>query len=156
MSVTIQNSPLKYVVVLCVCLSIFVLMWFFKFPVTPSIDKTVLCKDVFSSSPITNGDYVLFTQTHELIGGTKKVIKKVGCVSGQILDRRQDGFYCDNKFIKPIRLFREAGDPLPQFEFSGPVPKGKIFLYGTHQYSFGSRHWGFVDISDAQKLIPII
>jgi len=153
---TIQDSYLKYVVVLGIMLSIAAVMWFLKFPVTPSIDKSVLYRDLFSSNPITVGEYILFTHDHELIGGKKSVIKKVGCVAGQRLERRDDGFYCDDKFLKVIRLERVSGDPLPQFEFNGVMPDNKLFVYGTDQYSFGSRHWGFVDVSEAARLIPII
>lgn len=153
---TIQDSYLKYVVVLGIMLSILLCMWFVKIPVTPSIDKSLLYRDLFSNAPITVNDYILFTHEHELIGGKKNVIKKVGCVSGQRLDRRDDAFYCDDKFLKVIRLERVSGDPLPQFEFNGIIPENKLFVYGTDQYSFGSRHWGFVDMDDADRLIPVI
>lgn len=124
--------------------------------VTPSIDKRVLLRDFFSSKPITNHDYVEFPLDHELIGGKHRVVKIVACMEGQLLERKNDGFYCDSGKVEAIRLFRDSGDPLPQFEFNGPIPPGKLFVVGTTTYSFGSRHWGFVDVANAQRMIPII
>ncbi|KZY30262.1 hypothetical protein A3752_04900 [Oleiphilus sp. HI0081] len=156
MKKSIQDSYLKYVIVLGIMFSIVLVFWFVKFPVTPSIDKSFLYRDLFGPTPIINDEYVLFTHDHELIGGKQSVIKKVGCIAGQKLERRADGFYCNDKFLKVIRLERVNGEPLPQFYFHGVVPENKLFLYGTDQYSFGSRHWGFIDVSEAERLIPII
>lgn len=134
----------------------FVFFYIVNFPITPSIDKHVLLRDVFTSKPIALNDYVRFSLDHELIGGKQDAIKIVGCLEGQLLERKDNAYFCDGINIVSIRLLRDNGEPLPQFLFSGVIPKNQLFVYGTQQYSFGSRHIGFVDSHNAQRMIPLI
>jgi Peptidase S26. len=123
-------------------------------PVTPSIDKNLLIRD-FSYGSMKKGDYISFYLNHELIGGNQRVIKQIGCSEGQDLERKESAFYCDDAQITNVRLHRDSGEELPQFHYNGPVPPNMAFVYGSHKYSFGSRHWGFVDLNNATRLIPI-
>jgi type IV secretory pathway protease TraF len=139
------------------CISLtFIFFYIVNFPITPSIDKHVLLRDVFTNKPIALKDYVRFSLDHELIGGRHDVFKIVGCLEGQLLERKNNGFFCDGINVVKLRPARENGDALPQFLFSGLIPKNKLFVYGTHEYSFGSRHVGFVDSNNAQRMIPLI
>lgn len=149
----LTNNLVKFTIAVSVAL---LCMTMICIVVTPSIDKHLLLRDFFSGKTISNRDYVEFPLDHELIGGKHRVVKIVGCIAGQYLERTNDGFYCDGKKVEAIRLYRDSGDPLPQFEFKGPIPAGKLFVIGTTTYSFGSRHWGFVDVADARRMIPII
>lgn len=157
-----QSSSLKNILKFS---TVIVITWIgfylITFIVTPSIDKTVLVLDVFTNKPIKTNDYVRFILDHELIGGKHAVVKLAGCIEGQLLARKEDAFYCDEKRLVPVRLRREKkdnqeiGDLLPQLYHDGIIPPGKLFVHGTDQYSFDSRHWGFVNIQDARRMIPI-
>jgi len=46
--------------------------------------------------------------------------------------------------------------PMKSFVYDGVIPVGKAFVYGGNKDSFDSRYWGFIDLSTAQRLLPLI
>ena len=71
--------------------------------------------------------------------------KRIGCMPGQILERKGLAFYCDGKLIAVAKTRSISGKPLHPFNWSiGRVPEGCYFVYGEHPYSWDSRYYGFV------------
>ncbi|MNF08598.1 Peptidase S26 [compost metagenome] len=48
------------------------------------------------------------------------------------------------------------GKSLPEFTYTGTVPEGQAFAVGDTANSYDSRYWGFIRMSDTEKLIPLI
>lgn len=80
------------------------------------------------------------------------LIKVVGCMEGDRLEYVKGVYYCNGKEIARIN----PGAPFRPFEFSGVIPKGKLFVIGKHPYSYDSRYMGFVDEKRVvAKMIPL-
>lgn len=105
------------------------------------------------------GEYATFYRDqshHSLFKQRTRLTKQVACVEGQQIEFRNGGFWCDGMFIgRPLER-TESGKRLQRFRFEGAVPKGKAFMAGTHEKSFDSRYWGFVDISETRIAKPIL
>ena len=120
---------------------------------TPSVPYTFYWAD--TSHSIGLDDYVRFPCAHELIDSrVAHCIKQVKCMPGMRLERREDGFYCEGQFIDTFRLKMNNGNDLPQFAYSGEVPKGMAFMYGSGVNSLDSRYLGLFSLEDAMHLDP--
>jgi len=114
-----------------------------------SVDGTIflISKDTNSS-----GKYLVFLyegeEYHQYKKG-KKFIKKIACYPGQKLTFTDNNttydYYCDNKFIAKAKKKDSSNLKLPHFAFTGVIPKQQYFMVGTHEKSFDSRYWGFVN-----------
>jgi hypothetical protein len=72
-----------------------------------------------------------------------KIVRKVGCSEREILTRNENGdFFCGGLFIGKALEKDSLGQPLPQFQFSGRIPLGSLFMIGENSYD--SRYYGFV------------
>lgn len=143
-----------FIIILLVITAVFATLYTVKFPITPSIDKSLLIRD-YTNKKLERHDYALFELNHELIGGKHNVIKIIGCMEFDKLELKDGKYYCNNALITEVRLTRDSGEPLPQFNYTGIIPEGKAFVYGKGEYSFGSRHWGFIDLNSTARLIAI-
>lgn len=76
-----------------------------------------------------------------------KYLKKIGCREGQNLSIKENKYFCDNELIGIAKEKDMNGVKLEKFEFNGIVPKDKYFVIGTHEYSFDSKYFGFIDKS---------
>ncbi len=75
-----------------------------------------------------------------------KIVRKVGCSEREILTRNENGdFFCGGLFIGKALEKDSLGQPLPQFQFSGRIPLGSLFMIGENPDSFDSRYYGFVE-----------
>ncbi|MBQ4839847.1 S26 family signal peptidase [Pseudoalteromonas luteoviolacea] len=123
--------------------------------ITPSVEPTLLYK---KDGHATRGEYVHFRFKHDLISDDEvSLTKRIACVEGDILARTGTGhFYCNGEHLGHARQYATNGTELPVFEWdSAAVPTGKAFVIGDHLESFDSRYWGFIEISDAQRLAVI-
>lgn len=157
MSINIENNyevtPLKKTpwfalpIMLIVMASIFYVGSNIKVVVTESVDAKVVWP--LKRAPAV-GDYVYFHLTHRVLetpDNTLPFVKVLTCTEGQLLEKVGMNWTCDGKDLGTSREFSITGDKLDQFEFNGPIPKGKGFVQGTHKITFDSRYWGFVDLN---------
>ena len=149
-----RSRRILFVVVLaCVYLALRMFFSHIAIAQTPSVPYTVYWAD--ASQAIELNDYVRFPCAHELIDSrVPHCIKQVKCLPGMKLERRQEGFYCEGQFIDSFRLKMKNGDDLPQFAYSGTVPKGMAFMYGSGANSLDSRYLGLFSLDEAMHLEP--
>ena len=111
----------------------------------PDVHLTLLKK--IPPTRVQRGDLVFFKPgAHFIWVKTDYILKKVAGVEGDHLVIK------DNKvFINEREIAR--GFPLAQlykgveFKRDEIIPKGAIFLYGTHPLSDDSRYWGFESVA---------
>lgn len=116
--------------------------------VSPSLPHRIFILDRSGRAPRT-GEYVLFTFSSPLYenGRRNRAIKEVACRGGERLtvDRQHRHYYCDGRYLAMAKLTTLGGKPLPLFLYDGVIPKGRLFVMGTHRDSFDSRYWGFLE-----------
>lgn len=97
-----------------------------------------------------NTDYVLFTPplTKYTKDRSIEYLKKIGCSQGQVLNVIEDIYFCDGKVLGKALKKDMNGNNLDRFIFNGIVPKGELFVIGTHPYSFDSKYFGFIKEND--------
>ena len=102
------------------------------------------------------GDYATFELSHPLAGPEPVLIsKQLKCWPGETLKVEGRDFWCGGHYLGRAKTKTLTGKPLPLFSFSGPIPEGKAFAFGSHPDSFDSRYWGFVEIATAKRLEAI-
>ncbi len=133
----------------------------FSVTITPSLDKRVF---FISRDPqpdtLRKGDYVLLDMSSRYPGQVKPkselAIKRISCVSGDILDHAGRDYFCNGEFLGTAKETALSGVALDAFDFEGAMPPGKIFLSAPHKDSFDSRYFGFVDLAEIKaKAIPL-
>jgi type IV secretory pathway protease TraF len=103
------------------------------------------------------GDYLLFHKqlVHAPLQGnqavTDKLLKKVGCATGQRLTVNNGEYYCDENYLGHALTQDAEGKRLPQFIFNGLVPAGSLFMIGSHPRSYDSRYFGFIHADTVLK-----
>lgn len=105
--------------------------------------------------PAQRGDYVRVPAQHPLIENNRKttLTKRIACVGGDVLTFDGEAHYCNGVAVDRINLrSTTAGEPLPIFDWNGPVPAGSLYVLGSHPRSFDSRYLGFFDAASAQKV----
>lgn len=147
--------------VLTVCLGVIYLVGHQLFSkvvlvTTESIRYSLFLK---ASGTIERNDYVTFVNpsdfSPEHVG--RLVTKQVECIFPQrLMVDSSHRFFCDGIQIGSARVVTREGKTLPVFLFDGEVPLGKAFVMGSHEDSFDSRYFGFINIADAQRVVPII
>jgi len=91
-------------------------------------------------------DYVIFRAVDDplsILPKNSKLVKKAACLSGMELVATDMAFICDGEYIA-IRKDPER----MKFTFTGKIPKGKLFVLGSHERSYDSRIWGLLDESN--------
>ncbi len=102
-------------------------------------------------------DYVTFFVNHELIGAKPvRVSKQLNCWSGDTLTLRGREFFCNGEFMGEAKTRGLKGQEMPLFVFNGVIPVGKVFASGQHPDSFDSRYYGFVDLDNVERIIPLV
>ena len=121
--------------------------------VSESVDHRIFWKTEAIPGP---GDYATFKLSHELAGREPVLIsKRLMCWEGQTISQQGLEFFCDGKPLGRAKTETLKGEPLPLFSFSGVIPSGKAWAYGSHPDSFDSRYWGFVDTAKTKRLKAI-
>lgn len=119
--------------------------------ITPSLRHRIYLLDRSpSEARIVRNSYVLFELSSKFSEGakTKKTLKQVACVEGDILSVRQGSYYCNDTYLGQAKEYSLSGERLHPFEFEGAIPKGDLFVFGDHVDSLDSRYFGFVRRED--------
>lgn len=72
-------------------------------------------------------------------------LKMIGCREGDLLQVVGPNFYCNNDLIGVARKYDSNMNIVEQFIFNGIIPKDKYFVIGTHELSYDSKYFGFID-----------
>ncbi|WP_050569762.1 S26 family signal peptidase [Dickeya sp. NCPPB 3274] len=122
-------------------------------PLTGSVAPYVLWKT--GEHNVRQNDYVLFMFSHKLLPRPMMLTKRIGCMPGQHLVRRNQHFFCDDELIAIVFEFDSTGKKLPVFQYDGIIPAGKAFVVGDNEQSFDSRYWGFIPLDRVERLRPL-
>jgi|JFJP01.1.fsa_nt_gi conjugal transfer pilin signal peptidase TrbI len=109
----------------------------------------------FEYGEATRGDYFVFREKEKNTDKEQskykprfmvdKVVRKVGCSEREKLTRNENGdFFCHGLFIGKALEKDSLGNPLPQFQFSGKIPIGSLFMIGENPDSYDSRYYGLI------------
>ncbi len=130
-----------------------------------SLDHRVFFKVPVDRQRIELGDYLLFglddsreaTFIRKGLRDNKVLIKKVGCVPGEILTKdAENTFYCRKTKLGTALDQDSQGNKLPVFKLTGPIPQDSYYMMGTNPRSFDSRYFGLIHGNDfIHKAIPI-
>jgi len=129
---------------------------------TESVNATILWH---SNAEIKLWDFANYRLEEEKItdelkqytrNGYLTVTKRVACMDGQLLEKRELEYYCDNFLIGKAKTKSMTGNPLTPFEYNGRVPDNYVFLLGDHPDSYDSRYWGFAEKDTLIRGIRII
>lgn len=115
---------------------------------SPSVDKSILLyKRHFNNEDLQKDRLVFFLMPVESIYFKKdsKFGKYIRCKEGEVLTIKNLDYFCEGKFIGSAKTKDKDGRDIKTFVFNGVIPKDKFFVMGTHERSFDSRYWGFVD-----------
>lgn len=124
-------------------------------PSTPSIPYHVMLLD---DGPGTKGDYVNVEVPGAWIRKDKDRVllsKRVACVEGEVLRFDNGVHFCGDEALGQVLEQASDGTELSPFKWNGPVPAGKAYIVGTHERSFDSRYFGFVDLAQTRRLQPL-
>jgi len=117
---------------------------------TQSIDKEIMIYERNIKESIGNDSLIYFSlpvQTAYFNKG-EKFAKFVRCKEGDVLTTKNLEYFCNDKFLGIAKTSDKNGKKVKPFVFNGIIAKDKFFVMGTHERSFDSRYWGFVDIKD--------
>ncbi len=86
-------------------------------------------------------------------------LKHLAAVPGDDIQMDEQSLRINGQLM-PNSAFRDSdrmGRPLSRFLVTGTVPTGKaLVLSGYHPMSFDGRYFGLLDLTDLQKVIPIL
>ena len=100
---------------------------------------------------IHDGDMIFFSKPRGLFEyvAEEMIMKVVAGVPGDHLTIKKGGVQINGKIV--VNGFPLAEPfyhhPMQYFEKDEVIPKGKIFMIGTHRLSDDSRYWGYLDTS---------
>lgn len=114
---------------------------------TQSIDKQVMIytKDFKNKELKDKLIYFLLPKDTPYFSRFSNFAKYVRCESGDTLSVKDLEYFCNDKLIGVAKTKDKNGKEVEPFVFNGIIPQGKYFVMGTHERSYDSRYWGFVD-----------
>ena len=128
------------------------------YSLTPSLSHRlfILNRNV-DLNKIKDGDIVRFPFSDSFTGGKVYLLKRVGCVPGELLTADRDkNYFCGQRWLGHAKSMSSKGVPVASFKYTGEVPPGKFFAIADHKDSYDSRYIGFIDISSIEaKAYPV-
>lgn len=118
--------------------------------VTKSLDKDYIIYQRNWQNEIAKGKIIYFTLPIETTYFKKdsKFGKIIVCEGGDKLTVQGLDYYCNDQLIGTARTTDKDGKSVSPFIYNGEIPKGSFFVMGTHERSYDSRYWGFVNEKD--------
>jgi len=118
---------------------------------TDSLDYSIFL--VTPNKEVSRNDLVTFRYLGENIYHYEKnqnFTKIVKCMSGDYLKTEIDviegnKYYCNDTFIGQALKKDMELKSISNFVYNGMLKDGRIFVIGTHKYSYDSRYWGLVN-----------
>ncbi|AII15528.1 conjugal transfer peptidase TraF (plasmid) [Campylobacter iguaniorum] len=122
--------------------------------VTKSLDKDYFIFQRDWQGKIAKGEIIYFSLPIETPYYKKasKFGKIIMCEGGDKLSTQGLDYYCNNKFIGTAKTTDKNGKPVSPFIYNGEIPQGSFFVMGTHERSYDSRYWGFVNEDQIQGI----
>lgn len=119
---------------------------------SPSLDHRVFLRLALDGHEgRLKGEYLVFSHPggahiHQgLHQGNDLLIKQVGCRPGEKLTIENRQVSCQGMPLGEQLETDGQGRQLPRFTYDGIVPPGKYFMIGSHERSYDSRYFGFID-----------
>lgn len=118
---------------------------------TPSLeDKFFIINKHFKNEDLKTNKVLYFSLPKETPYYKKgesfgKILK---CQKGQTLATKHLSYYCDGVFLGKAKTTDINGKNVENFIFNGTILCNQFFVMGTHERSFDSRYWGFVNKED--------
>ncbi len=120
----------------------------------PEIHLTLLKR--ISPTAVHRGDLVFFQpDTHFTWVKRDYILKKVAGIEGDHLLIKNDNILINGQEIAhgfPLAAYYKRA----VFTRDEIIPKGEIFLYGTHPFSDDSRYWGFEPIANLEGTAYVV
>lgn len=127
-----------------------------------SLDRRVFVK--VAPEELKTGSYVMIqTDPKDPFAKGKLVSKKIGCSSGEILEIKNDEYFCEGYYLGKAKKVSRSGIPVSSFYPCDSsevcryqLKEGEYFVIGTHKDSYDSRYFGPIkrDVIIA-RLLPL-
>ena len=105
------------------------------------------------SEPLKRGMYVRSVKFIDVRGYKAKqyrIVKKIGCMSGEKLFEKNGSYYCNDI------LFCKSLPEKENFHFAGAIPDESVFLVGDSRTSYDSRYFGLAKTGEIDALLKPI
>ncbi len=133
--------------------------------ISPSLSSRIFFLIKMKGVP-KRGDYLVFwhslpenirhNSTKNISRKKNPLIKKVGCLPGDLLQTNGRGVFCNGKPLGVPLNQDSEGNLLLSFHFNGIVPDDSYYMIGSHPRSFDSRYFGFVHEQEIfHKALPL-
>lgn len=114
---------------------------------TPSIDASIIVYNKNVNTTKLTDEIIFFTLPRHTPYFPKdsNFAKYVRCEGGDNLSVKGLKYFCNEKLLGIAKTTDKDGNKIKPFIFNGVIPYGQYFVMGTHERSYDSRYWGFVD-----------
>jgi conjugal transfer pilin signal peptidase TrbI len=118
--------------------------------ITPSIDAKLLVKN---AAPLERGDYVSFILYDKRApGGHARVMKKLLCLPGELLERQGNAFFCNGSLLGVVQKIGSDGKQLTSMQWrTGYVPRNYAYVGSGRNDSYDSRYFGLISLRRLER-----